>query len=125
MTLSPPAPLIAIIDDDASIRSATASLLRAAGYRTQCHVSADAFLALDPAPACHLILTDLSMPGTSGLALLAILQRSGAPAPPCILMTARTERELWTQAERSTAVCVLRKPFAADHLIGCVERALG
>lgn len=121
----PTGPLIAIIDDDPSIRTATASLLRSAGYATRCFDSADAFLAApDGINTCDCVLTDISMPGSSGLQLAAQL-RSTRPALPFILMTARTEAALLASAELCGAVCVLRKPFAADGLIGCVERALG
>jgi len=122
--LVPSGPLIAIIDDDASIRSATASLLRSTGYATRCFESADAFLAASDGPACDCVLTDISMPGTSGLELAEHLSRT-QPALPCILMTARTEAAILASAEKSGAVCVLRKPFSADRMIECVQRALG
>jgi FixJ family two-component response regulator len=119
----PPGPLITIIDDDASIRSATASLLRSAGYATRCFESADAFLATADALSCACVVTDISMPGTSGLDLAAHLG-DAVPALPFILMTARTEAAILERADASIAVCVLRKPFSADQMIGCVERAL-
>jgi FixJ family two-component response regulator len=120
----PPGPLITIIDDDASIRSATASLLRSAGYATLCFESADAFLAATDARACACVVTDISMPGTSGLDLATHLG-DALPALPFILMTARTEAAILNRADAIGAVCVLRKPFSADQLMGCVERALG
>ena len=120
----PSGPLIIIIDDDPSMRSATASLLRSAGYATRCFDSADAFLAAADVQAHDCVLTDISMPGTSGLQLAEHL-RATSPTRPFILMTARTEATLLARAETSGAVCVLRKPFSADRLIECVERALG
>ena len=119
----PTGPLITIIDDDASMRSATASLLRSAGYATRCFESADAYLAAAENQRGDCVLTDISMPGSSGLALAEHL-RTTSPALPFILMTARTEPAILTRAATSGAVCVLRKPFSADQLIACVERAL-
>ena len=120
----PPGPLITIIDDDASIRAATASLLRSVGYLTQCFESADAYLDAGDDRTCDCVLTDISMPGTSGLELAEHLSAM-SPALPFILMTARTEPAILARADASGAVCVLHKPFSADRLIECVERALG
>lgn len=114
--------LISIIDDDESVRLATASLLRSEGYRTELFASAEEFLAGDVARfAC--VVSDIQMAGMSGIDLTGRLLADDANAR-IILMTARTEDDLHQRASASGAVCLLRKPFAADQLLACVERAL-
>ncbi|WP_252270878.1 response regulator transcription factor [Pseudomonas subflava] len=115
-------PLISIIDDDESVRLATASLLRSEGYRTELFASAEDFLASDAARfAC--VVSDIQMAGMSGIDLTGQLLADDADAR-IILMTARTEEDLHQRAGASGAVCLLNKPFAAEQLLNCVERAL-
>lgn len=115
-------PLISIIDDDESVRLATASLLRSEGYRTELFASAEDFLASDAARfAC--VVSDIQMAGMSGIDLTGQLLADDADAR-IILMTARTEEDLHQRAGASGAVCLLSKPFAAEQLLNCVERAL-
>lgn len=115
------APLIAIIDDDASLRLALAGLLRSLGYQGRGYGSAEDYLAAGSGGDC--ILTDFHMPGLSGLELMQQLRRQGCPTP-VILMTARTEPGIRERALAEGAVCVLAKPFEAQQLIHCLERAL-
>lgn len=115
-------PLIAIIDDDESLRLALVGLLRASGYSTRGYGSAEAFLRDAPATVACLV-TDIQMPGMSGIDLKRHLTKQGL-ATPTVMITARTEAELETGAFASGAVCVLKKPFEADALVGCIERAL-
>lgn len=115
-------PLISIIDDDESVRLATASLLRSEGYRTELFASAEDFLASDAARfAC--VVSDIQMAGMSGIDLTGQLLADDADAR-IILMSARTEEDLHQRAGASGAVCLLNKPFAAEQLLNCVERAL-
>lgn len=122
-TTAAAAPLIAVIDDDASMRGALTRLLRSYGYRASEYDSADAFLALAPAPDVACIVTDINMPGLSGIDLKHRLTEHGS-LTPVIMITARTETELHERAHSSGAACVLRKPFASDALIGCIQKAL-
>ena len=63
------------------------------------------------------------MPGMSGLDLQHLLAARGSKTP-IILITARAELDLDARAQASGAVCLLRKPFATDDLIECLEQAL-
>ena len=103
--------------------SALVSLVRSAGYDTRGFTSAEEFLGfgMDPSPAC--IITDVQMPGMSGIELKQHLA-AGQFSTPVIIITARPEPGLEERALASGAVCFLRKPFEADTLIGCIERAL-
>lgn len=115
--------LIAIIDDDESLRNALLGLVRSLGYRGLGYGSAEEFIAAGTAMASDCIVTDIQMPGLSGIDLTARLAADGCRAP-VIIITARSEQVLLDRALASGAVRVLRKPFAADELIGCIEAAL-
>jgi FixJ family two-component response regulator len=116
-------PLISIIDDDISLRTALVGLVRSLGYRAASFASAEEFLGAADAKASDCIVTDIQMPGLSGIELKARLAADGSTAP-VIMITARTEPDLWARASASGAVCVLQKPFAAEALIACLEKAL-
>ncbi|HVM83489.1 MAG TPA: response regulator [Candidatus Binatia bacterium] len=117
--------LIAIIDDDESMRIGLLTLVRAAGYVAQGFASAEEFLRLEPSVmrgfAC--VVTDIQMPGLSGIALKQRLSAIRSPLP-VIMITARTEAGLEERAFAAGAACFLRKPFDAAVLIRCLERAL-
>ena len=115
--------LIAVIDDDALVRDAAASLIRAIGYRAATYVSADVYLAeaaIDP--AC--VLTDLQMPGRSGLDLSAALRARGSQVP-VILMTAYPTAELRARAAQLDLAALLDKPVNPALLIEAIAAALG
>jgi len=116
-------PLISIIDDDDSLRTALVGLVRSLGYRALGFANAESFLADDLAGGSDCIVTDIQMPGLSGIELKEQLAREGRAAP-VIMITARTEAGLRERAFASGALCVLKKPFAAEALIDCLGRAL-
>ena len=115
--------LISIIDDDDSLRTALVGLVRSLGYRASGFANAEDFLAGDGATASAAIVTDIQMPGLSGIELKERLKAYGNAAP-VIMITARSEPGLEERALASGALCVLKKPFAAEALIRCLERAL-
>jgi len=115
--------LISIIDDDDSLRSALVGLVRSLGYRADGFANAEAFLVGDQAARSAAIVTDIQMPGLSGIELKERLTAQGCAAP-VIMITARSEEGLKERAFASGALCVLKKPFAAEALIDCLERAL-
>ena len=115
-------PLIAIVEDDASLRLGTVSLVRSADYEAKGFESAEAFLSHGAAGfAC--LVTDIQMSGLSGLDLLASLARDGA-AMPTIVMTARKEDALRDRAMAAGAHCFLRKPFSGEELLLCIRNTL-
>lgn len=116
-------PLISIIDDDDSLRSALVGLVRSLGYRASGFANAEDFLDGDNAAQSDAIVTDIQMPGLSGIELKERLSAQGCAAP-VIMITARAEAGLQERAFASGALCVLKKPFAAEALIDCLERAL-
>ncbi len=119
----PVGPLISIIDDDDSLRSAIVALVRSAGYDAWGFASAEEFLGCGAIQNFACIITDIQMPGMSGIELKQHLTASQCEVP-VIMITARHELGLEEKATASGAACFLRKPFEADVLIGCLERAL-
>lgn len=117
------APLISVIDDDASLREALCGLLRSLGYRARDFASAEDFLAGNGASESACIVTDIHMPGLSGIALKERLSQEGVQAP-VIMITGRGEPALRERAFASGAHCVLSKPFTPEALTDCIDRAL-
>ena len=116
-------PLILIVDDDDSLRTALVSLVRSLGYEGLAFSSAESLLSSGAAIESACIVTDIQMPGMTGIELEAHLREAGYETP-VILITARTEPELLQAARDSGALCVLRKPFDAGALINCLEKAM-
>jgi FixJ family two-component response regulator len=117
-------PLIAIVDDDASLCSALETLLRSLGYRSTAYASALDFLASSDVGRCQCVISDISMPGMSGLEMKHQLQAIGARDIPVILITARSEPTLLAQAKASGAHSLLTKPFGVEQLVDCLTDAL-
>lgn len=113
---------IAIVDDDDAVRVGLSSLLRSYGYVAHAYDSAHALLAGGALADCHCIITDLQMPGMSGIELLEQLRRDGN-ALPLILMTAFPEESLRKRALHAGAACFLGKPFGASELLRCLRNA--
>ena len=111
-----------VIDDDDGLREALAFLLEVNGIEADFYPSADAFLAALPvADGC--ILTDIRMPGLTGLELVRELDRLGV-ALPVIVMTGHGDIPLAVEAMKAGVVDFLEKPFEDDHLIGSIREAL-
>ena len=112
-----------LIDDDDAVRDALSVLLGLHGLTVECHASAEAFLAR-PRPTQGCVVSDVEMPGISGLTLLQRL--SGEPnGLAVILMTARPEPRIAAEAARWGAKGLLRKPFPPGELLRLVRAATG
>jgi FixJ family two-component response regulator len=98
-------------------------LVRSAGYDARGFASAEEFLGCGAVRKFACIITDIQMPGMGGIELKEHLTASRCPVP-AIMITAHHQPGLEERALASGAACFLRKPFAADALIGCLERAL-
>jgi FixJ family two-component response regulator len=116
-------PLIAIVDDDKSIRNATQDLLKAAGFSTVTFEDAESFLgsAIRASAAC--LLADMRMPGMSGLELYRELVASGINIPT-IIITAHPDVRMQARARAAGIMWYLGKPFAPDELLDCIRAAL-
>jgi FixJ family two-component response regulator len=116
-------PIVAIIDDDPSMLRGLVGLVRSAGHRAEGFASAEAFLARGSVERFACVITDIQMPGMSGIDLKKHLAAHGL-STPVILITARNDKTLKEWALADGAVCLLHKPFKPDALIGCLQRAL-
>jgi FixJ family two-component response regulator len=115
--------LIAVIDDDESVRVALVDSLSSLGYGARGFASAEEFIAGDGTEPYDCVITDIHMPGMSGFDLKRRLLAHGSRLP-VIMITAHEEPGLEARAAAIGAVCVLRKPFEANALTHCLERAL-
>jgi FixJ family two-component response regulator len=117
-------PIIHIVDDDPSFRTAVTRLLRAAKYEVRGYASASEFLesASCNAPGC--ILLDLRMPGVGGLDLQQSLARMEERLP-IIFLTGHGDIPASVRAMKAGAVDFLTKPIRRETLLGAVENALG
>jgi len=116
--------LIAIIDDDESVRLALQSLMRSVGLAAQGFASAADFLASGDTTRVACVILDVNMPGMTGLALHRQLVASGHPIPT-ILITGNPDDATRAEALRERVLCYLCKPFAEDDLLAWLNVALG
>jgi FixJ family two-component response regulator len=116
-------PVIAIVDDDDSFRRATTSFVRSLGYGTAAFDSAEAFLRSDRISDADCVITDVQMPGMTGIELQDRLIEQGHSVP-VIFITAFPEMKARAQALASGAVGFLAKPFNDQNLISCLNEAL-
>jgi FixJ family two-component response regulator len=115
---------VLLVEDDASMREALARLLDAAGLSSTGFASAEALLAVGTSAGAICVVSDLKLPGMSGLELLVELRRQGG-WPPLILVTAHDALGLREEAARRGASAYLAKPFQAAELLEAIERAAG
>jgi FixJ family two-component response regulator len=120
----PTKPLIAIVDDDESVRLALQSLIRSVGLAARVFNSAADFLASANMSHVRCLILDVNMPGMSGLALHRQLVASGQ-AIPTILITGNPDDATCAEALRQGALRYLCKPFAEDDLLAWINVALG
>jgi len=115
--------LVFAIDDDASVRKGLKRLLRSAGYKSEIFESASDFLGRDQhaGPAC--VILDVRMPALNGMDLQeTLIQRRRDEQ--LVFITGHGDISMCAQAMKAGAVDFLPKPFRADELLQCVERAL-
>ena len=116
-------PVISVIDDDASVRTAISNLVRSLGYVVHAFPSAEAFLQSVQLTQSWCVIADVRMPGTSGIELQSWLRGQGNQVP-FIFITAVPEERVRARALKDGAVCFLTKPVDQDDLIGSLARAI-
>jgi two-component system response regulator FixJ len=115
--------IVHVIDDDDALRESLIFLLRAAKIDVQSHPSATAFLDALPAARTGCVITDVRMPGVSGLDLLRRLKELKI-AVPVIVITGHGDVALAVEAMKIGAVDFLEKPFDDEALLASVRAAL-
>jgi two-component system response regulator FixJ len=116
--------LVHIIDDDDALRDSLSFLLSSAGIKTKTYETATGYANDPERGACGCILTDVRMPGMSGIDLLRKLKSDGL-AVPVIVMTGHGDVPLAVEAMKLGALDFVEKPFDDDALIASVRSALG
>jgi FixJ family two-component response regulator len=121
--MNPVAPLIRVIDDDASFALSIARLLGALNYQVRTHPSVGAFLLEFRRDQPCVLILDISLPGPSGLELQEALSAE-EDAPPIIFLTGNGDIPKSVQAIKSGAIDFLTKPVKRDALLAAIQCAI-
>ncbi len=125
VSLMPPPPIqVYIIDDEPSVCTAYARLLRSGKMHSQAFASIEDFLDSDIREANACVICDVQMPGASGLELPGLLAKGGRRLP-VILVTAQDSAETRELAQRAGAAGYFRKPVDEQALLDAIAWALG
>ncbi|GGD63800.1 response regulator [Erythrobacter arachoides] len=114
--------IVYVIDDDESARHSLEFLLDVAGIRVRSFGSSDAFLQSSPALAGACVVTDVRMPGTSGVELAKKLKQRDA-AVPVIVITGHADVPLAIQAMKAGASDFIEKPFEDEVILSAIRKA--
>ena len=116
--------LVAVVDDDESVRESLPDLLRLFGFDTQTFRSAEAFIESDSVAQTSCLILDVGLPGLSGPELHQELLRQGHRIPT-IFITAQGDRSLEARLIARGAKACLFKPFGDTALLDALTAALG
>jgi len=114
--------MIAVVDDDESVRSATVDLLLSLGFACEAFESAEAYLKSDAGNRMSCLILDVGMPGLGGLELQQLLTDQGRLVP-IIFITSFPSGRVRRQAIKGGAICYLPKPNSDDELLRCIRLA--
>ena len=115
--------LIAVVDDDESVRDSLKTLLRSAGYRVMTYESAEVYLDSGMTNGIACLILDVRMPGMDGPELQIRLNNQ-PPRVPIIFITAHDDGPVRERVLSAGAVEVLNKPFAPSALLSTLQLAL-
>jgi two-component system response regulator FixJ len=118
-----PDAIVYVIDDDQGARDSLEFLLDCAGIRVRSFASADAFLRASPPLSGACIVSDVRMPGTSGMELIEVLKRRGAIVP-VVVITGHADVPLAIQAMKAGVSDFIEKPFDDELLLSAIRKAL-
>jgi FixJ family two-component response regulator len=113
-------PLVAVVDDDESVRESLPDLLREFGFAARSFSSAEQFLASDEMSQAGCLVLDVVMPGMTGLELNKELKVRGQKTP-VIFITAQKDEDLRERALKQGAVELLIKPFSDTALLAALR----
>jgi FixJ family two-component response regulator len=116
-------PVIAIVDDNESFREALAEMLSSCGFESLEFPGAQEFLDFPRRERVSCVISDIQMPGMSGLELHEKISASERPIP-IILITAVPSDEARKRSLNAGAVCYIAKPFVEEELLTCIQIAL-
>lgn len=121
--MTPPAPIVSIVEDDPLLARALERLLREEGWATRWFPSAEDFLAGFDAAVDGCLLLDVHLPGLDGLALQRRLNALGMPLP-IVFLTGHGDIPMTVTAVKAGAVDFLTKPVDAAKLVATVRAAI-
>src|ERR1700682_218704 len=124
MNESPRVPIIAVVDDDESVRESLAGLAESVGYEAALFASAEEFLqSVHHREALACLILDVRLPGMSGVELYTQLPLDLRSIPK-IFITAHAHAEMNTWATKPAVIAVLYKPFQPEVLLQAVRKAI-
>ena len=115
--------IVYVIDDDVGARQSLEFLLDCAGVRVRSFSSADAFLKSSPTLSGACIITDVRMPGMSGVDLVEELKRRSMMVPT-IVITGHADVPLAIQAMKAGVADFIEKPFDEEVMLSAINKAL-
>ncbi|CDY76002.1 response regulator receiver protein [Caballeronia glathei] len=116
-------PIVSIVDDDESVRLATASLVRSLGWSVRAYASAEDFLQSGEIASAACVISDVQMPGMTGVEMQDQLIAQGN-ALPIIFITAFPSEALRRKAVANGALCFLNKPIDVQEVTRYLESVL-
>jgi FixJ family two-component response regulator len=116
-------PVIAIVEDDASVRTATQSFVRSLGFTACTFEDAEEFMRSPRMREVSCLIADVQMPGMSGVELQSILCAQGRDTP-IIFISAFQDEAIRGRAMKAGAVCFLSKPVDGQTLVEYLNKAL-
>jgi FixJ family two-component response regulator len=121
--VAPTVRLVAVVDDDVSVRESLPELLRQLGFAARAFASAEAFLSSDALDRTDCLVLDVAMPGMSGPELQTELARYRSI--PIIFISANVDQAVTARVLANGAAAFLHKPFSDSQLLGALGAALG
>jgi FixJ family two-component response regulator len=116
-------PLVAVVDDDESVRESLPDLLREIGFDAEAFSSAREFLGSNVLDRANVLVFDIAMPQIGGFELLRQVRREGA-LTPVVFITARIDATTQKRALGEGAVACLFKPFSPSALLEALDMAI-
>jgi FixJ family two-component response regulator len=116
-------PVISIVDDDESVRTALKSLIDSVGFRAEVFCSGEEFLKSPAVAQTDCLIADVRMPGMTGLELQERLNAAGASVP-IVFISAHEDKEARARGLRAGAIDFLQKPFSEESLLGAISAGL-
>jgi FixJ family two-component response regulator len=117
-------PLIAVVDDDISVRESLESLLRSVGLAVRVFASAEEFLDPDHPCEADCLVLDVRLPGMSGIELRRHLLASRRKVPAIFITAHGFDDRARAEADSNWTVAYLIKPFSEDELLDALHAAL-
>ena len=116
-------PVISIVDDDESVRTALKSLIDSVGFRAEVFGSGEEFLKSPYLSQTDCLIADVRVPGMTGLELQERLNASGASVP-IVFISAHDDKDARARGLRAGAIDFLQKPFSEESLLGAISAGL-